>query len=196
MAIDWNKLFAIKNVSNGIVTIGALMLNHENEKLIDPSKYSAGALERIKLFTERGFLETTNDTEVLEKFEEYGKIISARDAETAEGYAHVVFDPESKKEQFKPKRMGVIETTSIETGKAMEVKAIDTSRKATGKVEETFDIEEAKGLLNLHWKTLEKKVAELTNEENLEYILTIAKNMELGDKKIEIIEARLAELKA
>jgi len=196
MATNYNELFKVRNVAGGIVVIGAFKLDDGNERLVNPAKFSTGAIDTIKAYVDRGYLEASNDVADLIKLEEYADIVAAVDVKSANGKDFTVFGGHAEKEQYKPKRTGVIQVSALETGKALEVKSIDTVQKATGVTEEVFDIEEAKELLGLHWKTLEKRVAELTNVTNIEYILTVAKNAELGEKKVEILEARLAELKA
>lgn len=167
MDIKELKRVKITNTANARVVTHAFSLAHDEETIINPSDFSSEILDDLNVFYSRGQLgfEEVADEPKKELLEKHTETLKS-----SNGKEHVVFRPQDK---------------------LINVEPIDTSGKA---VDVSFSKMDAVDLLSKHWKTLEKAVANIDKKDELDLLLTVAKENEVANKKIEIIENRLGEL--
>lgn len=187
--MDWTKKFLARNISKTRVVINTLLIEPFGEHVISPATYSEDAIRQIKIFTDRGVIEVTNDFIEDKTFEDE---LDAENVST-ETAEHTIFSPK----EFK--RTKAIDVNELKTdGKLTEVKEHRTDTPSLNiQEEDTVEAErvlEAQKFLQQHWKTLEVEVAKLFDVKHLEYLLDIANQLKLGAKKVEIIQNRIGEL--
>lgn len=184
---EGNKVFEVTNKSGGRVVIGGLSIPNKDSKIIETAKYSAQALDKIDLFIRRDFLSVNYDVKVEDLEEVVLNVEHIKGEETSKDA--VVYNPDKEYKKSK-----LIEVDTIETGKSVEVKEIANNSKAV-EVENNSQTFDAKDFLELHWKKIEAELKDMKNKEELSHILSVANQLEIKGKKLELIEERLEELK-
>lgn len=184
--MDWSKPFLVKNISHGRIVVGALVVQHNEAKEVNPLHYSNKAIEQLRQFHMINAIEVTNDFIEAKKADgnSYGvsKIESIKNIH-GETNSHVIFDPHK-----------AINTEIISTGKAIKVENLTSESSAVEVEYSEIDEIEAREFLNKHWKTVQADVNKLTNKRKLNFYLSVATEWAVADKKIEILKNRITEL--
>lgn len=178
---EYNGFVKITNKSGGSISMGKFSLKHGKSREINPISYSESVIKALEIFLARGVIEVTpiDNVEVAEKEDTNVVKKETIKNEKGEKHEHSVFDPATAKKE-----------------KAIQVNSIEDNSKAIEVSFNQLDKAEAVDFLEQHWKTIERDLQSYKSVKRLEFMLSVANEIGMnGNKKCELIEDRIAELK-
>jgi hypothetical protein len=186
--LERNKKFNVKNISGGRIVAGAISIPHLQERVIDPYRVSEEELLKLDIFLSRGHIEISYELPV-EEDEEYSvKQVETAKNDRGEKNSHTVFDPTAEKKK------GIFSVENHDTSKSVQSEQLDNQSKAVEVEYSEVDRIEAVEFLSKHWKKVESEVGQIKSLRKLLFLLKVAKEENVANKKVEIIDSKLKEL--
>jgi hypothetical protein len=179
--LGYNGFVKITNKAGGSISMGKFSLKHGRSKDINPMNFSDSTVKSLDIFLAKGVIEVTpiDNVEVAEREDTNVVKKETIKNEKGEKNEHSVFDPATAKKE-----------------RAIQVNSVEDNSNAIEISFTEVDKAEAMDFLEQHWKKIEKELVNYRSIKRLTYMLSVANEIGMnGNKKYELIEDRIAELK-
>jgi hypothetical protein len=196
--MDWEKKFTIKNIGGSVIITGVVVLPDGQEREIDPTRYSEQVVKDLKVFHARGNIEVTNKLNAPkeEKEEQFGtRKIQTTNALNGEKNDHFVLDPHNSAISIQEINLsrGINVEEDLTADNAGAIVVHDNNKTAVAD-KDRMTKDEAVALLGQHWKKFESEVGKIDDLRKLNFLLVVAIEQGVIDKKKEILDNRIKAL--
>jgi hypothetical protein len=201
--MDWEKEFEVENISDTVLIADVLTIYSKSKEIINPGRYPERTISGLQNFHKRGLIKVTNDFVDNRKKSNISNIITKQVETTKDPHggkhSHIVLnggldtggkaiETGSERAERLAKANSDIEEYEDATYESPVVKTVEV------KDEDRMTREEAVELLSSHWKRVESEVNKINDARKLNFLLVVAIEEKVADKKREIIEEKLNQI--